>query len=516
MENGDSVLIVGAGPTGLSMGVALLAQNIPFRLIDKKINYLTTSNALAVQPRTLELWDDLGLINEALNRGFPLNKLVLYESNRQFDNKVELGSTNTNFLESTYNYVLSLPQSETEAMLREFLSKSGIHIELGTELIELRTINNNNIEILLRKNKDTEEIATVNWLIACDGIHSTVREQVAMPFTGKDLPQHFMMADVIIEGQLKHELTFFLERSGPLMIIPFSPTRCRVLIEVSKYPELKNKRVVSENHFLELVAKICPIKLPIKKFIWISGFWIHERIIPCYKHGHIFFAGDAAHVHSPAGGQGMNTGIQDVYNLAWKLASVIRKETSEELLKTYHQEKYPVATRVLARSAMMTRIATVKKPLLITLRNLLIKFFLKRKSLIKGFLTTNSQLAINYRKSTLTKECTKRSPGPKAGDRVLDCYFNKNDRFLDYLRGPAPCILMFSGILKDNYGQRLIEYISQLAKIYQAKFKYIIVFVTQVDVQQPNINPIYDLEQTLHRKYQVTLASLTLSGQIST
>lgn len=500
MVNEIAVLIVGAGPSGLTMAVELHRHNIPFRIIDSAIKPVPTSNALAVQPRTLELWDDEEILSEALQRGIPINKLVLYDHNQM------LGEVELHLLETLYPFVLALPQHETERLLLNYLQKHNIKVEMLTKLVNFSRIKNK-IEVHLKDNDNQEEKLVTSWLIACDGAHSTVRRLANLPFQGKELPAHFIMCDAKLKSPFtKNQATGFLNKKGPLFFIPFNSTYTRILAEVTKDPVLSKEIPPTFDHFVKILNERCPFDITIENIIWSSRFSIHERIIDNFQHENIFFVGDSAHLHSPAGGQGMNTGIQDAYNLGWKLAYVLKGYSPLSLLETFNQERYPVAKDVLKRSTLLTDIVAVHNKLLYLIRNKILSFLFNYTKLPRKFATINSELSINYKTSSITKECLKKEPGPKAGEQMIDCYVNNStDSLLSYVRGTAPCLLFFTGIQCQPYPRNIIPIIEKLSQDYKQLFNYVLVSVSCPQLQKPaQLKLIVDRTKTIHQKYQAT------------
>lgn len=504
MQIDTPVLIVGAGPTGLAMAIELQRHGIPFRIIDQKAHPNETSNALGVQPRTLEIWDDQDLISRAVEEGYQLTGLSLNDKGKQ------IGHFLTHSLLTLYPFILALPQYKTEMMFIEYLQKQNIDVEFNTRLVQISE-RTDFVSCLICDKEGHEHCITTQWLIACDGCDSTVRENLHLSFEGQKLKQHFMMADVRFTSSMpKDKAEAYLNSKGALLIIPFSNTEARIIFDVTHDKSYDNLKAPTDEQLRQVVKERCPFKIEITDIIWKSGFHISEKLLKNYKHNLIFFAGDAAHVHSPAGGLGMNTGIQDVYNLAWKLAAVINKHSSITLLDSYQNERVPIARRVLMTSTMMTRAITATNPVVINLRNFLINMACRQKKMVNTFVRTLSQLGVNYIDSSLTKEMAPSAHGPKAGERFLDCYIDKNnsDRLLNYLRGTKPALLFFSGVKRDNCNVTLLKILNDLSVRYGELFTYSLIVVDHFATESKHINIIEDLEQRVHRQYHITTPRL--------
>ncbi len=482
------VLIVGAGPTGLTMALELQRHGISFRIIDKQIKPVQTSNALAVQPRTLDVWEDQGILTAALARGNKIHGVHFYIQNK------EITHINTNLIASRHPFMLGLAQHQTESILLEYLHAKNIPVEMNVEFISFVEKDTEMAVTLRHPDGQTEVIATP-WIIACDGGHSAVRTHANVAFLGKELSQHFVFADVKIKSAYpQNEVNLCLSSDGPFAIIQFDKDYFRIIAEVTHDPELSAAKSLTYAQLKRLIQQRCPITLEIDEPIWTSGFWIHERIATSFRHKNIFFAGDAAHIHSPAGGQGMNTGIQDAYNLAWKLALVINKKANPDILNSYHLERYPVAKTVLRNTTLLTNIIAMRNPILCKIRNFMLSHLLKIKKIRKKFVSNIAQIEINYT-SPLNKDCLTNNSGPKVGTQMPG-----NNSLMDAVRGTQFCLLFFSGKY-NNLGQY-----EQLTKLLKQKYpkliKFILIHPNNALLIWNGIN-IFDEHAVIHQLYAV-------------
>lgn len=390
--NKVDVLIVGAGPVGLQMALSLLRENLTVAIIDKKNGPTKTSNAVGVNCRTMEIWQSLGILNDALDRGLKVHATSLYSE----DNL--LNQVNFDLIKSKYNFMLSLPQAGTENLLLEHLKSHGQNVLWNTELIDI----SQDESAIYAKCKTTDDIIEINakWAVGCDGYHSSVRELTGMSRVCHDLPLHFMMVDAKVTGDINTEsVNIIFHNDGMIFMIPML-NNIRVVAEVSNDLAYKHLKSCSPEVFREIIEKRYPT-MKIGQVDWSSAFYIHECLADNYRNGRIFIAGDAAHTHSPMGGQGMNTGIQDTWNLAWKIAQVSRGEASDKLLDTYDLERRSIGHDVLERSGKLTTMATTNNVLLKHLRNFGIHHFadwdIVRSKLANGI----SQANICYTNSPL-------------------------------------------------------------------------------------------------------------------
>ncbi|MHB1948776.1 MAG: FAD-dependent monooxygenase [Gammaproteobacteria bacterium] len=501
MQTSIPVLIVGAGPSGLTMALELQRYGIPFRIIDKQIKPVSTSNALAVHPRTLEVWDDMGFLSEGLALGTRVSGGNIYSGRKK------LAHIDFSHLDTDYPFILGLAQRVTEAMLINQLKKHQIAVEMEVDLININQ-DDTGVNLTLRHSHGDEEVHA-NWLIACDGSHSVIRQLLKIPFEGKELPQHFVLADLVIQSDLsQEELNLFNSEHGLFAIIPFDKIYSRVIAEVSNDSELREAKTITEAQLKRLFAQRCPFNLKFSKPIWTSGFWIHERIIPNYRHHKIFFVGDAAHVHSPAGGQGMNTGIQDAYNLAWKLAYLIQRKAKFSILETYQTERYPIGKQVLHDTSLLTKFMALHNSLLQKLRNFMIGLIGKSKIVRQSFAEKISMINIHYQDSILVKDCIPHAGGPRAGMRMLDIHYG-DQRLFELVRGTKFVLLIFSGISGHTNIFNFLQLQGSILEQYKEMLQCVLIN-TQDEFSEWNHAKIFDNDLKVHKRYEVTQSSLYL------
>ncbi len=423
------ILVCGAGPTGLTLACALAERGLEVRIIEENPNPVKETRALGIQARTLEIFERLGVIEPFLQRGLRVNGLNIY------DNKNKLLSIHLDHLETAYPFILSIPQEETEKILAHHLEKLGKKVERGTKLCSIQ-----NGCAFLRHSNGEEELFSPAWVVGCDGAHSTVRHSLRFSFKGVALPEFFALADLKMETSLTHEEAhLFLSKEGICGCIPLPRAHeFRVI-----FP-LREKAAPDLNFCRAQFEKRAPhFPVEITSGSWFSLFSIHRRIAPKFQKKHIFLAGDAAHIHSPVGGQGMNTGIQDAYNLAWKLALVHERRSPKKLLKSYNQERYPVAKRVLFFTTLATKLLLTEHAFLRR-----IFFFLVPHLNVQPKI---ADLTLRY-KSRIIKQ-----PwgdlfwkAPKIGTRAPDVEIARSGKKLfDYLHKQEHTLLIFGSISLD-------------------------------------------------------------------
>lgn len=503
MYNNIQVLIVGAGPTGLTLAAELTRHNIACRIIDKNIKPVQTSNALGIQARTLEIFADMGVLEQMFSLGIKVNIINVHSSNGS-----TIAQINLDQIHSKYQFVLVLAQQETERILLEHLSTKGIAVEMQKELIALEQKNDKSIVTLQSEDGQLEE-ATFDWIMACDGGKSIVRQQLDIPFEGKDLPEHFVMLDAKVDTSLmSDEIHIFLGKKGVFGILPYSKKYSRMIAEVTHDPQLKQEKSPTMTDFDRLVKERCGVRIQFTEAIWSSGFWIHERLVKQYQYQNIFFLGDAAHTHSPVGGQGMNTGIQDAYNLAWKFDLIVKNQMKDTVFTTYESERRPIAKIVLKASTLGTHFISLQNYFLVTLRNLIIKLIAKTK-ISKKLAAVVSDTAIQYHQSVIVHEGLPRKPGLKAGNKFMDVVWHGKSLF-DCVQGTQHVILIF---LPAHLDERVISevkdiYLSLQNKRFVDLFKFIVIHRFLLPNDLTFANSIFDKEQTVTKQYGINFPAL--------
>ncbi|WP_142214601.1 FAD-dependent monooxygenase [Streptomyces sp. SLBN-118] len=415
------VLVVGAGPTGLALAAQLRAYGTRFRIIDRSLDRARESRALAIQPRTLEALAGFGVTDELVARGNRAVQLRLHAPGRV----LRLPLFDIGLADTPYPYLLFLSQAETEAVLGGHLAERGVAVERGTVL---RDLSPQGAYVTCRLSHGDGEPETVRarFVVGCDGAHSTVRGLAGIGFAGSAYPQTFLLADLEVDGLERGAAHACLSEAGLLLFFPLeTPATWRML--AMSPPDAPDEEVSLEQ--LQVItdryAGAVGGGLRLRDAVWMTRFRLQKRGAAHYRAGCVFLAGDAVHVHSPAGAQGMNTGIQDALNLGWKLALTCRGAAPDRLLDTYESERAPVGRNVLRFTDRAFRIATSRNPVIRRARTRLaprlmplgLRFTTLRA---RGFRTL-AELAIHYRRGPLTEEGNRHPRGgPRAGDRLPD------------------------------------------------------------------------------------------------
>ncbi|HET7548317.1 MAG TPA: FAD-dependent monooxygenase [Usitatibacter sp.] len=337
------VLIAGAGPTGLALALWLQRLGVPFRIVDRNAGPARESRALAVQARTLELYQQVGFVDEAMSQGLRMEAVNLWARGAKVAH-VEFGELGGGI--SPFPYAMILAQDDHERLLVEHLAKRGVNVERDTRLAGFEAQGGRVIARLERTDGSTES-CECEWLAGCDGAHSVVRETLGLGFPGGTYQRVFYVADVEAKGPVVNgELNVALDESDLLAVFPLAD-RKRVRFVGTLKP--RAGEVPREIQWEDVSRTILDrLRIEVTHVNWLSTYHVHHRVASRFRIGRAFLLGDAAHIHSPVGGQGMNTGIGDAVNLAWKLADVVKGRAAASLLDTYEPERIAFARRLVA------------------------------------------------------------------------------------------------------------------------------------------------------------------------
>jgi 2-polyprenyl-6-methoxyphenol hydroxylase-like FAD-dependent oxidoreductase len=453
--NQTDVLIVGAGPVGLMLACELRRRDIACRIIDKYAEFPSTSRANGVQPRAVEVLDSLGIADKIIAESYPAKGFRILRAGTEVGRiEPNIATDPGELSDQPYHGMVFANQAVVEKALRDKLVDFGGQVELQRELRSFEETPDGVVVDIAGLASGKVEQVHANWLVGCDGAHSAVRTLLQLPFTGKDYPDQFVQADVYLDGDLPEGLmTLWLNDQGLMAAIPFrEPGLWRIAAQI--FPDADgNIPPASVELFQRLLAeRAADTTSKILEPVWLSNFVVHHRIVDHYRKGHAFLAGDAAHVHSPIGGQGMNTGIQDAYNLAWKLALVING-APETLLDSYEAERLPVGRKVLQQTDVNHRLRVTGSPLADILMDRVVFPLLRVPAILDVVgdfvLKRGSQLDVNYRASSLSEHTGGLRKGPKPGDRapdgqLLDPSSQPTSLFAEF-RNPDFRLLIFQG-----------------------------------------------------------------------
>lgn len=405
------VLIVGAGPTGLALAAELGRHGVRCRVIDRAPAPSDKSKAIAIQARTLELLALARLDDQFTTRGCRVVAANVYSGAKRII-RVSFAE-----LESAYPFLLMLPQPDTEHILEERARSLGARVERGIELLSLGQTHDA-VTVELRHANGHIEYARESWLVACDGAHSTVREQLGATFEGHTAGQDFIVADVRMQWPLSSdEANIFADHGHVFAGFPLPENRYRI---VANHPPASTAaaRDPTLRECQDIVDARVPFPATLSDPRWTASFRVNTRMVKQFRHGRVFLAGDAAHIHGPAGGQGMNTGIQDAFNLAWKLA-LVERGADDALLDSYQAERHPVDRDVLRFTDLLLEVASSGNRFASLLRNHVAPRIVPFSFVQRIMRQKVSEISVEYEKSWLVEEHPLHG-GPRAGDRAPD------------------------------------------------------------------------------------------------
>ena len=357
----NKILIVGAGPSGLALAAELKRRGVNAVIIDQQPAGANTSRACVVHARTMEVLEPLGATRDLLAEGVKVPVFRIRDRDRP------LLTIDFSDLPSFYRFTLMIPQNRVEQILLQHLESLGCNVMRPCKLIRYTT----SPSLVAQVQDSSIQSIRAEWLIGCDGMHSTVRQQSGIAFPGGEYEASFVLADVSMEWPLsREEVTLFYSPKGLVVVAPLPNERFRIVATVDEAPEVPS---------LEFMQAVLDARGPttnpgrLHDVAWSSRFHIHHRVARTLRKGRVLLCGDAAHVHSPAGGQGMNTGIQDSISLAEALTSTLR-DGDEARLDAWAAQRHKVASDVVTLTDRMTRVATMKSPTGQALRNIAVAF----------------------------------------------------------------------------------------------------------------------------------------------
>ena len=491
VDTATEVLVVGAGPTGLTLASELTRYGISCRLIEALDEPVVYSKAAAIHARTLEVFDNMGVADDIL--------LVAKElqGGRVYSGGKVVGRFSFDGMDSAYPHVYGVSQRDTELVLAKHLERLGGRVERGTKLASF-VEDGGRVNATVEGKEGATTTVDSRWLVGCDGAHSAVRHGLGFTFEGNAYEEHLIQADVHLDFPTRgdgDEILMFLSPDGPLAMFPlFKDGRYRLIVFL--LPGTPDPEVTLET-FQRFCNERGPKGVSVSDPAWMVPFRIHCRRANKYRAGSVFIAGDAAHVHSPVGGQGMNTGIQDAYNLAWKLALVTRGRARPEILDSYEAERLPVAKALLAATDTATRgvstMAPLKNALAVGIRNQLLGTLTGLSFVTKRVARTVSMLGIGYEASPIVAEdrpsvwrtevlgtSATEAPGladwaafgegPAPGERAPEAYFAERvdvqlpggeplprrhpSRVGEVIRGTSHTLLLFDGAAATEAGYK--------------------------------------------------------------
>lgn len=430
------VLIAGAGPVGLTLALECARHDVNFRIVDKNAHHSTFSKALAIWSGTLECLSTMGVVDDFIAEAIPLRR-AMFSDNGKIINEVP----SNRGIDSPYPQPLLLPQYETEAILERHLEQRGHRVERETELVDFHDHGDHVTCVLQRADGSREEV-TAGWLAGCDGARSIIRHKLPVEFAGETEDIGFVLMDAQAEGLEPDDgmrVNWGAKRS-----IAFFPVKKGVFRVFTQRDGTENKEPPTLEEMQGYLNETGMGHVRLYNPTWLSYFEINERQATRMRVGRVFLLGDAAHIHSPTGGQGMNTGMQDAFNLGWKLGLISRGKGNPELLaESYQLERHPVVAGIIKKAAGLLQLAVSHGPIMRMAKDMLISVIMRTPMAQEKFAAVLSGLEISYEDSPLVlKEGAHGTPAP--GTRILDARTADGNLWKEFLHA-GHTLLIFSG-----------------------------------------------------------------------
>jgi 2-polyprenyl-6-methoxyphenol hydroxylase-like FAD-dependent oxidoreductase len=454
LDTDNDVLIVGAGPTGLVLAIDLARRGVIPRVVDAGPSEVRESRAVAVVARSLEMLDDLGVAEAAVSEGIPLRSLAFYQGSTL------LADMDLSAVDSPFPMDLCIPQWRTVALLRARAEELGVTVEWNTRLASYRD-DGDGVTAELVHEDSRVETWTARWLVGCDGAHSTVRRAAGFGWETADLRRSFILGDVAADWDLTRDrFHAFFGPGGVVAVFPMVGGLWRILANTTEddppaHPTLEE--------YAGYVGQRTPLDTRLSDLRWSSSFVAREGLADGFRRGRVLIAGDAAHSHSPIGGQGMNTGMQDAYNLGWKLALVVAGHADPSLLDSFEDERRPVARAVVEATSTATRVATTKSLVVRRVRRHGLRFLGRLSVVQQRFANALGEHLVHYRDSALSSESWdgSRPPawsdgsdtGPRGGELARDAYLESEagaTALRHLYRGPGHHLVLFAADMIDS------------------------------------------------------------------
>lgn len=497
-----AVLIVGAGPVGLTLAIECQRHGVPFRIIDKNATFSSKSKALGIWSGTIECMAAIGVVDDFLQRSVPIHEVIFSDTGLTIS-RISIHEG----VESLYPVPFVLPQNHTEDIFLSHLRRHGVEVEWSTELIDMKS-GEEEVEATLRRGNGEVETLKAGWLVGCDGARSFVRHHLPVQYVGITETKGFLLADAKIDGELEENTA--LVNWGPDCVSAIFPIRKGVHRVFAQRPDTSNQQPPTLDEMQRHLDDNGLGRLKLRDAEWLSYFNVNERYSSRIRIGRVFLMGDAAHIHSPAGGQGMNTGIQDAYNLGWKLGLMARGCGDAELLaESFHQERHPIAQAVVEKSTKLLHAGMANNVFMRIANDIAVAFLFQSKFEQRKISSEFSELHICYEDSALVVPDTAWpndkgfEPGSKPRDVELQKFATHEPVSLwrSYL-DPRHTLVIFSGKYATHETLQEMAALVDEVKVYGRNVRVIGVWTGSESIHPPEeLNLHIDPTGAAHDRY---------------
>lgn len=495
------VLVVGSGPVAMELALELAIQGVDFRIVDKAATRPTTSRAIYIHSRTLEVLNRHGGIDELLAKSHKVAGNAFWVNRKHYEGFRFVGKAQER-PDTRFPGISAITQVDIEDFFEGRLASKGVNVERPVT-VQSVVQGDNGATVVLVKSDGSEETVRAKYVVGCDGAHSVVRHSMDVEFHGASYQQHFAVGEVLINWDGFGDKVHIMLGDGLLILLPLSQGKIRIVL--SRPAELSSDVDPTLEDFQKALGKMLPEeeKARIHHAVGLTRFHLHYRCSTKYRDGKLFVAGDAAHIHSPVGAQGMNTGIQDSMNLGWKLSRVLNGEMPDSFLDTYHEERWPVGQTLLSQTDQMFTLLSSNTPIFNNIRTLLLPHALPSMGLSDmGLKMMNffSELDVKYRRSSIVQTAAGFEGPVRGGFRAPDGKIRtvdgKKSWLQDLLRGPGYHVLIFSKMAGDKEVEELERrFLTNKDKPNVAKVH----IITSAELQNPR--SVIDVDGELHKRY---------------
>jgi 2-polyprenyl-6-methoxyphenol hydroxylase-like FAD-dependent oxidoreductase len=525
MVSSPDVLVIGAGPAGLTAAAEALRHGLSVRIIDQNESRSSFSKALVLHSRSLEIFQDMGFVENVLNSGRKFHALNIYVPGRRL---ARIVFEELEWQDALFPFWLSIPQSETERCLEDHLNKLGGCVERNTELVNLEQFEDH-VHVVIKHQGGSTETLDVPWVVGCDGARSLTRSLLGLELKGKADDEVFILGDVKIDWDLpEDEGSNILSTEGILLIVPMPEARRFRIIAHMPGLSITAQPEITLELLQNLVNRRAPVGMQLSDLTWSSTFTSKHFVVSQHRQGRVFMAGDAAHIHSPVGGQGLNSGIQDAYNLMWKLALVQYGHALPGLLDTYGDERHQTAQDLITNVGRATKIVTLKSSLAQKLRNQLAGILLNTAAVRNRMSRGVAMLDISYQHNPAIEDDLNASNmlhrflgrfnkringggadfrnGPSAGMCAPNVIMSSDGdghaaSLFDFYRGTQYTLMIFSGIAGSSDIRALLELGTAIQAKYRASIQHYILLSKPSPELPGKEHIIVDANQSIHRNY---------------